>query len=65
MGSIRKKCVGLIFGGKSNEHFVSIASAKAIFRALQSEQNTKNFNVKTFYISREGKWYSNERIQSE
>ena len=61
MGSIRKKCVGLIFGGKSNEHFVSIASAKAIFRALQSEQNTKNFNVKTFYISREGKWYSNEK----
>ena len=39
MGSISKKCVGLIFGGKSNEHFVSINSAQAIFRALKSKQN--------------------------
>jgi len=61
MGSIIKKCIGLIFGGKSNEHYVSITSAKAIFRALKSEQNTKIFNVKTFYISREGKWYSHEK----
>ena len=61
MDSISKKCVGLIFGGKSNEHFVSITSAKAIFSALKSKQNTKNFDVKTFYISRDGKWYSHER----
>ena len=53
MGSISKKCVGLIFGGKSNEHFVSITSAQAIFRALNSKQNKKFFNLKTFYISRE------------
>ena len=58
MGSISKKCVGLIFGGKSNEHFVSIKSAQAIFRALKSKQNKKFFDLKTFYISREGKWYS-------
>jgi len=61
MGSLRKKCVGLIFGGKSNEHFVSIASAKTIFSALKSEQNVNFFEVKTFYISRDGKWYSHER----
>ena len=61
MGSISKKCVGLIFGGKSNEHFVSITSAEAIFRALNSKQNKKFFNLKTFYISREGKWFSHER----
>ena len=61
MGSISKKCVGLIFGGKSNEHFVSITSAQAIFRALNSKQNKKFFNLKTFYISREGKWFSHER----
>ena len=60
MGSISKKCIGLIFGGMSNEHFVSITSAKAIFNALNSEQNTKNFNVKAFYISRQGLWYSHE-----
>ena len=61
MGSISKKNVGLIFGGKSNEHFVSITSAQAIFRALNSKQNKKFFNLKTFYISREGKWFSHER----
>ena len=60
MGSISKKNVGLIFGGKSNEHFVSITSAQAIFRALNSKQNKKFFNLKTFYISREGKWFSHE-----
>jgi len=58
MSSISKKCVGLIFGGKSNEHFVSITSAQTIFRALKSKQNKKFFDLKTFYISREGKWYS-------
>ena len=61
MGSISKKCVGLIFGGISNEHFVSITSAQAIFRALNSKQNKKFFNLKTFYISRHGKCYSHER----
>jgi len=61
MGSTIKKCIGLIFGGKSNEHFVSIASAKAIFSALKSKQNAKKFEIKTLYISREGKLYSHER----
>ena len=61
MGSISKKCLGLIFGGKSNEHLVSITSAKAIFRALKSKQNKICFDLRTFYISREGKWYSHER----
>ena len=61
MGSISKKCVGLIFGGKSNEHFVSINSAQAIFRALKSKQNKIFFDLRTFYISREGKWYSHEK----
>ena len=61
MSSISKKCVGLIFGGKSNEHFVSINSAQAIFRALKSKQNKILFDLRTFYISREGKWYSHEK----
>ena len=61
MGSISKKCVGLLFGGKSNEHFVSITSAKAIFNALSSTRNTNNFDIKTFYISREGDWFPHEK----
>ena len=27
----KKKCIGLIFGGYSNEHEVSISSAKTVF----------------------------------
>ena len=61
MGSISKKCIGLIFGGKSNEHFVSITSAKAIFRALRSKHNLRNFDVKSFYISKKGEWFSHEK----
>ena len=60
MASISKKCVGLIFGGKSNEHVVSLTSAKTIFGALQSEYNKKYFDVKTFYISKDGRWFSHE-----
>ena len=29
----KKKCIGLIFGGHSNEHEVSISSAKTVFQA--------------------------------
>jgi len=32
----KKQCVGLIFGGYSNEHEVSISSAKTVFQAFNS-----------------------------
>ena len=35
----KKKCIGLIFGGNSNEHEVSISSAKTVFKAFNSEIN--------------------------
>ena len=46
----KKKCIGLIFGGESNEHEVSISSAKTVFQAFNSEINKQRFTVKTFYI---------------
>ena len=52
-----KKCIGIIFGGKSNEHDVSISSAKAVFSALNSQTNQKLYKVKSFYISKNGYWY--------
>tara|TARA_Y100001933_G_scaffold236758_1_gene259015 strand:- start:321 stop:1379 length:1059 start_codon:yes stop_codon:yes gene_type:complete len=61
MDAVSKKCVGLIFGGKSNEHFVSINSAKAIFSALKSKKNILDFDVKTFYIDLEGNWFPHKR----
>ena len=50
------KCIGLIFGGCSNEHEVSISSAKTVFQAFNSKINKKRFTVKAFYINRYGDW---------
>jgi len=52
----KKKCIGLIFGGYSNEHEVSISSAKTVFQAFNSEINKERFNVKAFYINKFGDW---------
>jgi len=61
----KKKCIGLIFGGNSNEHEISISSAKTVFQAFNSEINKERFTVKAFYINRYGDWldsYSSEKI---
>ena len=56
-----KKCVGVIFGGKSNEHDISIFSAKTVFKAFNSKYNKNRFKVKFFYIDKEGNWFDNEK----
>ena len=56
----KKKCIGLIFGGFSNEHDVSISSAKTVFQALNSEKNKQNFTVKAFYINKYGDWIDSD-----
>ena len=58
MNEVSRKCVGIIFGGQSNEHAISIESARAIFAALNSEKNKKKFSTKVFYINRNGKWFN-------
>ncbi len=60
MNEVSRKCVGIIFGGQSNEHAISIESAKAIFAALNSEINKKKFFTKVFYINRNGKWFDSK-----
>jgi len=52
----KKKCIGLIFGGHSNEHEVSISSAKTVFKAFNSKTNKERFSVKAFYINKNGDW---------
>ena len=47
--------VGLLFGGQSGEHDVSITSAKAIASALS--QNPR-YQIQPFYIQRNGTWRS-------
>ncbi len=56
----KKKCIGLIFGGESNEHEVSISSAKTVFQAFNSEINKHRFTVKAFYISKFGDWLDSD-----
>jgi len=55
-----KKCIGLIFGGHSNEHEVSISSAKTVFQAFNSGTNTLHFDVKPFYINKSGDWLDSD-----
>jgi len=52
----KKKCIGLIFGGYSNEHEVSISSAKTVFQAFNSKTNKQRFTIKAFYINKYGDW---------
>ena len=56
----KKKCIGLIFGGHSNEHEVSISSAKTVFQAFNSEVNKARFIVKAFYINKYGDWIGSD-----
>ena len=56
----KKKCIGLIFGGYSNEHEVSISSAKTVFQAFNSKLNKQRFNVKAYYINKNGDWFDSD-----
>jgi D-alanine-D-alanine ligase len=48
--------VGLLFGGRSGEHEVSIKSARAILGALSAEENIDKYDVLPFYIQKDGFW---------
>lgn len=53
-----KMRIGLLFGGRSGEHEVSINSARAIARALASDENATKYEVELFYIQKDGRWLS-------
>ncbi len=50
---VAKKKVGLLFGGRSGEHEVSLVSANTIARSFDTEL----FEVVPLFISRTGNWY--------
>ena len=59
-----KKCIGIIFGGVSNEHCISISSARTVFKSLISKTNKKRFRVEAFYINKYGVWFDkNESLE--
>ncbi|MBD2607719.1 D-alanine--D-alanine ligase [Scytonema hofmannii FACHB-248] len=52
--------VGLLFGGRSGEHEVSISSARAIALALSSEENASKYEILPFYIQKDGRWLAGD-----
>lgn len=60
--------VGLLFGGRSGEHEVSINSAKAIAKALTLGNNPSKYRFLPFYIQKNGIWSDQtiaEKVLSE
>jgi len=55
--------VGLLFGGRSGEHEVSLNSARAIANALLATQNTGKYELLPFYIQKDGRWQAGELAQ--
>ena len=49
--------IGLVFGGASGEHAVSIRSAVTVIGALESGANADRFNVLPYYIDQQGRWW--------
>jgi len=50
--------LGLVYGGKSAEHQVSLQTALSVIQAL--DQN--KFEIHPIYINEEGKWYRGNRL---
>jgi D-alanine-D-alanine ligase len=56
--------VGLLFGGCSGEHEVSIASARAIATALNTDENCDRYELVPFYVQKDGLWQTGTLAQS-
>ncbi|GGA84926.1 D-alanine--D-alanine ligase [Ornithinibacillus halotolerans] len=54
---MKKKKVGIIFGGKSAEHEVSLQSAKNIVDAIDKDK----YEVTLIGIAKDGKWHLNDQ----
>ena len=55
--------VGLVFGGRSGEHEVSIRSAGAIAQALSTDGNQAKYAVVPILIHKDGSWGSEKTAQ--
>ncbi|NJK53868.1 MAG: D-alanine--D-alanine ligase [Leptolyngbyaceae cyanobacterium SU_3_3] len=55
--------VGLLFGGCSGEHEVSIVSASSIAKAFTIDANADKYNMLPFYIQKDGFWQGGDIAQ--
>ena len=53
-----KTNIGVFFGGRSNEHEISVISASQAMHAI----NRDKYNVTPIYISKQGKWYTGDAL---
>lgn len=58
-----KTKIGLLFGGRSGEHEVSITSAKAIATALTQGDNLRKYEIMLTYIDKNGVWQEQDISQ--
>jgi D-alanine-D-alanine ligase len=58
-----KQKVGLLFGGCSGEHEVSITSARAIASALEQGDNQNKYDILPVYIDKTGTWQPSNLAQ--
>ena len=55
--------VGLLFGGVSGEHEVSISSAQAIAKAISTGENNAKYTLLPLYIQKNGVWQARDIAQ--
>jgi D-alanine-D-alanine ligase len=55
---MKKICIGIVFGGRSGEHDVSLMSASSVLKVLDRQK----YEVVPIGITREGKWVVGERV---
>lgn len=59
MGRLR---IGLLFGGRSREHEVSVVSAAAIAQAFAEGDNRDRYEVIPIYLQKDGRWCATDRV---
>lgn len=58
MAARRKTAVGVIFGGRSVEHDVSVVTGHQVMRAFDPER----YEIVPVYINRDGRWFTGEPL---
>ena len=58
MSTNRKTTVGVVFGGRSVEHDVSIVTGHQVIRAFDPER----YEIIPIYIDREGRWFTGDPL---
>jgi D-alanine-D-alanine ligase len=59
MSASRRQTIGVIFGGRSVEHDVSVVTGHQIMRAFPPER----YDIVPLYIDREGRWFTGEPLR--